>query len=490
MFEFDNSYARLPAVFFERVDPVAVEKAALVKVNHALGNRLDLNLDLLEENTAADLFSGNDLFVGSEPIAMAYAGHQFAGWVPQLGDGRAVLLGEVLDLDGVRHDIQLKGSGPTPFSRSGDGRAWLGPVLREYVVSEAMAALNIPTTRALAVVTTGENIYREDVLPGAILTRVSTSHIRVGTFQYFAARNDVASLKTLADYVIERHFPMLKDQENPYLGLLECMVSRQVSLISQWMGVGFIHGVMNTDNVLISGSTIDYGPCAFMDQYDPQTVFSFIDRRGRYAYGNQPSIGLQNCAYFASSLLPLLGEDENEAIKYAEQVLDSFPAKYEAAWAAELGAKIGLMNIQDDGDEELGQTLLQLMEKHKVDFTVAFRKLSHLGMTASSNDDLLIAMFNEDLAFQDWLGAWRKRLGKEDQSDRDRQKAMKAKNPAIIPRNHQVENMISAAVEGDYQPFENLLEAVTNPFEERSEFDRYQYPPVAINPHYRTFCGT
>ncbi len=489
MFKFDNSYAKLPDGFFERVDPVAVKNPTIIKVNHALGQKLGGDFASLGAKARANLFSGNELFQDSNPIAMVYAGHQFGGWAPQLGDGRAVLLGEVVNEDGLRQDIQLKGSGRTGFSRHGDGRAWIGPILREYVVSEAMAALNIPTTRALAAVTTGEDVFREQIVPGAILTRVSSSYIRVGTFQYFAANDDLSSLKTLADYTINRHFPAIKDQDNPYLGLLDQMISRQASLISKWMGVGFIHGVMNTDNVSVVGETLDYGPCAFMDIYDPNTVFSSIDREGRYAYGNQPYIGLRNCAYFASSLLPLLNDDPDQAVAIAEQSLDRFQEIYEIAWRSELGAKIGLSKATNK-DYDLSKDFLELMAKNRVDFIQAFRKLSDLKLEISPKDVSLLNMFHNDTAFQSWLVRWRLRLKQQDQSDQHRQAAMHSINPAVIPRNHHVEAMIASALMGDYQPFEDLLSAVTKPFEVPSQQAAYQRPPETVDHSYQTFCGT
>ena len=489
MFKFDNSYSKLPDVLFERVDPVAVKSPTIIKFNHALGQKLGLDFECLGSGVGAKLFSGNELFQKSEPLAMAYAGHQCGSWAPRLGDGRAVLLGEVVDEDGQRQDIQLKGSGRTGFSRDGDGRAWIGPILREYVVSEAMAALKIPTTRALAAVATGEDIYREQIVPGAILTRVSSSYIRVGTFQYLAASNDLSSLKALADYTIDRHFPAIKDQDNPYLGLLDEMISRQASLISKWMGVGFIHGVMNTDNVSVVGETLDYGPCAFMDIYDPNTVFSSIDWEGRYAYGNQPYIGLRNCVYFASSLLPLLNDDQDQAVAIAEQTLASFQERYDAAWQAELGSKIGLSNATIK-DHDLGKDFLEYMVENRVDFTQAFRKLSDLELEISAKDVPLLNMFNNDTAFQSWLVRWRSRLKQQGHNESQRQAAMRSINPAVIPRNYQVEAMISHALVGDYHPFEKLLSAVTNPFEALSQHAAYQLPPETVDHTYETFCGT
>jgi len=489
MFTFDNSYARLPEAFFERIAPTPVSDPTLIKVNKSLALQLGLDAKFLTGLSASNFFSGNEISQGSEPIAMAYSGHQFGGWNPQLGDGRAVLLGEVVDQFGVRQDVQLKGSGRTRFSRSGDGRAWIGPVLREYVISEAMQALNIPTTRALAVVMTGENVYREQRVPGAILTRVSRSHIRVGTFQYFVARNDLDALKTLADYVIERHFPELKDAQNPYLGLLESMVSRQAALIALWMGVGFIHGVMNTDNTLISGETIDYGPCAFMDAYDPNTVFSSIDHMGRYSYGNQPHIGQTNCAYFASCLLPLISSDEDEARESAIDALNTYEETYKAAWAVELNAKIGLASIFE-GDAQLGDDLLDCMARHKVDFTQTFRALTYIVKDNTAQEVELLKSFKDDVAFKDWLSRWRTRLTLDGTNGKIRQAAMQGKNAAYIPRNHQVEAMIAAALDENFEPFETLLDVLETPFEDRADYQDYQHPPAVVNDRYQTFCGT
>ncbi|SCA56006.1 conserved hypothetical protein [Candidatus Terasakiella magnetica] len=480
MLDFDNSYAQLSDSFFERVEPTPVSTPTLIKLNKKLSLQLGLDHEDLSHNKAGEIFSGNGILQGSEPLAMVYAGHQFAGWRPQLGDGRAILLGEVIDVFGERQDIQLKGSGRTRFSRTGDGRAALGPVLREYVISEAMAAMNIPTTRALAVVLTGEEVYRKTPLPGAILTRVSKSHIRVGTFQYFASQGDYSSLKTLADYVINRHYPDLKETTNPYLGLLEKVVSTQASLISKWMGLGFIHGVMNTDNVLISGQTLDFGPCAFMDHYDPTTVFSSIDVIGRYRYENQPYIGQCNCTYFASSILSLISTNEEKAKECATAVLNTYQDQYRKAWSIELNEKIGLSEVRL-GDEQLGQDLLDIMAHHQLDFTHTFRKLSKLSSLRSAQDDPIL---------HDWLMKWRFRLQTQQRSSKARQTAMKAKNPAYIPRNHQIENMISSALEGDFEPFDSLNAVLEKPFEEREEYLGFFQPPANRDEGYRTFCGT
>src|SRR5215813_3506983 len=398
-FPFEHTYAALPANFFARVAPTPVTAPRLIKLNRELAVQLGLDPELLDGPEGADILSGKRLPDGAEPIAMAYAGHQFGHFVPQLGDGRAILLGEVIDRDGVRRDIQLKGSGPTPFSRRGDGRAALGPVLREYIVSEAMYTLGIPTTRSLAAVITGENVIRETMLPGAVLTRVASSHIRVGTFQYFAARQDTDAVRRLADHVIARHYPHLADTERPYHALLEAVVARQADLIARWLLIGFIHGVMNTDNTSISGETIDYGPCAFMDHYDPAQVFSSIDEGGRYAYANQPRIALWNLTRLAECLLPLMSDDQEKAIAEAQEILGAFPEKFSAAYQAGLRSKIGLFTTRD-GDEALVQDLLDAMAAGKADFTLTFRRL---GDAAAGEASEVRALFTEPTALDEWI---------------------------------------------------------------------------------------
>src|SRR5437773_703898 len=371
---FDNTYARLPDRFYARVAPTKVREPRVVKVNGPLAQVLGASAELLASNRGASLLVGNELPSGAEPLALAYAGHQFGGFVPQLGDGRAILLGEVIGKDGRRRDVQLKGSGRTPFSRGGDGRAALGPVLREYVVSEAMAALGIPTTRSLTAVVTGEPVARETPLPGAVLTRVATSHVRIGTFQFFAARGDLEGLRLLADHVISRHYPEAAHTDRPYRSLLELVIARQAELIARWLLVGFIHGVMNTDNTSIAGETIDYSPCAFMDEYHPGKVFSSIDQQGRYSYANQPQIAMWNLARFAETLLPLIDEDQQQAIKEAENVLERFSARFQAAYSAGMRQKLGL-HTEADGDLELASEFLRLLATNQVDFTLAFRRL-------------------------------------------------------------------------------------------------------------------
>jgi uncharacterized protein YdiU (UPF0061 family) len=488
-FPFQNTYAALPDGFFARVAPTPVTAPRLIKLNRPLAVRLGLDPDLLESPEGAEILAGKRLPDGAEPIAMAYAGHQFGYFVPQLGDGRAILLGEVIDIDGIRRDIQLKGSGPTPFSRRGDGRAALGPVLREYIVSEAMAALGIPTTRSLAVTVTGEHVMRETALPGAVLTRVASSHIRVGTFQYFAARGNTEGVKRLADHAIARHYPQAAEAERPYHTLLEGVITRQAELVARWLQVGFIHGVMNTDNTSISGETIDYGPCAFMDHYDPAAVFSSIDEQGRYAYANQPRIALWNLTRLAECLLPLFSDDKDKAIEQAQSVLTEFPAKFTAAYQSGLRQKIGLFTARD-GDEALVQDLLDAMAKNKADFTLTFRGLSAAAEDAARDQDAR-THFADPIAYDEWVARWRQRTGEEPQTPAERAGMMRAVNPAFIPRNHRIEAVIQAAVaRDDYAPFEELIAVLAKPYEEQPAFADYANPP---EPHQRvlqTFCGT
>ena len=487
-FPFQNSYAALPDNFFARVAPTPVAAPRLVKLNRLLAEQLGLDPAELETPEGAEILAGKTVPQGAEPIAMAYAGHQFGHFVPQLGDGRAILLGEVVDRNGVRRDIQLKGSGPTPFSRRGDGRAALGPVLREYVVSEAMAALGIPTTRSLAAVVTGEQVYRGTALPGAVLTRVATSHIRVGTFQYFAARQDTEAVRRLADHVISRHYPDLAGTERPYHALLDAVIARQANLIAQWLLIGFIHGVMNTDNTSVSGETIDYGPCAFMDGYDPKQVFSSIDEFGRYAFANQPRIGLWNLTRFAECLLPLFSEDKDEAIKQAEAALDGFVEQFTAAHQEGLRRKLGLFTSRE-GDQPLAQALFEAMAAAKADFTLTFRRLSE----AAGTDDVseVRTLFEDPRGFDDWAVRWRQRLAEEPQTPAERREAMRKVNPAFIPRNHRIEAIITAAVENDdFVPFETLNAVLARPYDDQPEFAAYAEPPQPEERVLQTFCGT
>src|SRR6266700_4210055 len=487
-FPFQNSYAALPANFFARVAPTPVDSPRLIKLNRPLARQLGLDPDQLETPEGAEILAGKSLPAGADPIAMAYAGHQFGQFVPQLGDGRAILLGEVIDADGVRRDIQLKGSGPTPFSRRGDGRAALGPVLREYIVSEAMAKLGIPTTRSLAATITGEHVIRETALPGAVLTRIAASHIRVGTFQYFAARSDTEAVRQLADHVIARHYPHLEGANRPYHALLQAVIARQAELVARWLLVGFIHGVMNTDNTSISGETIDYGPCAFMDAYNPATVFSSIDEMGRYAYANQPRIALWNLTRFGECLLPLLSDDKDRAVEEAQIALGEFGDIFNTAYKAGLRKKLGLSTEQDD-DQTLVQDLLDTMAQGKADFTLTFRRLSD----AAGDGDLshARASFEEPAALDEWATRWLQRTGSEPQSASERLTAMRAVNPAFIPRNHRVEAVIQAAVDrNDFGPFEELLTELSKPYEDQPTYAAYMQPPEPDQRVLRTFCGT
>ncbi|MDJ0863319.1 MAG: YdiU family protein [Gammaproteobacteria bacterium] len=486
LFAFDNTYAQLPSRFYARQTPVAVEEPRLVKLNRGLAGELGLDPDELSSAEGLAVLAGNAVPEGAEPLAMAYAGHQFGGFVPQLGDGRAILLGEVLNLQGERFDIQLKGSGRTPFSRAGDGRAWLGPVLREYIISESMHALGIPTTRALAVVATGEPVYRESELPGAVLTRVARSHVRIGTFEYFFARGDTEAVSRLADYAIARHFPEAAGGESPYLALLHAVIARQARLVAQWLGVGFIHGVMNTDNVSIAGETIDYGPCAFMDAYHPGTVYSSIDRGGRYAYGNQPSIAQWNLSRLAQSLLPLIEENESKAVDKAQAAIDAFSECFEEAYLGCFRQKLGMQETHaDDADIVVG--LLQTMTESGADFTNTFRALCD---AADGSDHDVRDELGDSAASQDWLVRWRARLARETVEPAARQTRMRQVNPAVIPRNHRVEAALEAAVNGDFAPFEDLYRVLASPWEERPDSAAYRYPPEPHEVVHQTFCGT
>jgi len=483
-FAFDNTYARELEGFYVAWTAAQAARPRLVQLNRELAEELGLDAGVLDSEEGARIFAGNEAPQGALPLAQAYAGHQFGGFSPQLGDGRALLLGEVIDRNGRRRDIQLKGSGPTPFSRAGDGRAALGPVLREYLIGEAMHALGIPTTRALAAVVTGERVYRETALPGGVLTRVAASHIRVGTFQFFAARGDQAKVRRLAEYVIDRHYPELKGHANPYLGLLERVCDRQAALIAGWMHVGFIHGVMNTDNMAISGETIDYGPCAFMDHYDPATVFSSIDMQGRYAYANQPRIAQWNLARLAETLLPLIDADKNRAIARATEVVNAFPERYERQWLKGMRAKLGLVG-EEGADLNLAAGFLTAMEGKKVDYTLAFR---HLADAALGQEEAIRALFADPSAYDLWSGHWRERLAREAVTPLARAQALRLANPAFIPRNHRVEEALSAAVErGDFAPFETLLNILSRPFDDQPEFADFGQPAPEGRERYQTF---
>ena len=486
---FNNSYARLPERFFSRIAPTPVAAPKLIRVNRPLALHLGFDPDWLASDAGVQVLAGNQVPEEADPIATAYAGHQFGGFVPQLGDGRAILLGEVIDRDGVRRDVQLKGAGPTPFSRRGDGRAALGPVLREYVVSEAMAALGIPTTRALAAVLTGENVIREEVLPGGVLTRVASSHIRVGTFEFFASRDDLDGLRALADHVIERHYPDAASAKHPYRALLARVVGAQAELIAQWMLIGFIHGVMNTDNMSIAGETIDYGPCAFMDNYDPLTVYSYIDRGGRYAYANQPAIAQWNLTRLAECLLPLIDEDTDRAVAQAKEVLENFAPAFERAYQAGLRRKLGFLTAMD-GDAVLGRDLLHAMTANRADFTNTFRSLNEAA-SSTDGDAAARSQFTDPSAYDAWAARWRERLAKESVDPAARRAEMHTANPAFIPRNHRVEAMIQAAVSrSDFAPFEELLTVLSNPYEDQPAYAHYTKPPEEHERVENTFCGT
>lgn len=490
--KFSLRYSRLPERFYQRYTPEPVRSPRLVAFNRPLAEELGFEVSALpSQDELARHFSGNVVPPGAEPVAQAYAGHQFGNFVPRLGDGRAVLLGEVVDRHGRLRDIQLKGAGRTPFSRGGDGRAPLGPVLREYLVSETMHAMDIPTTRSLAAVTTGETVYRELPLPGGVLTRVAASHIRVGTFEYFAARGDVDGLRVLADHAIERHYPQLAEVAagERYLALLAAVQQRQAALIARWMGVAFIHGVMNTDNTSISGETIDYGPCAFMEAYDPRTVFSSIDRGGRYAYGNQPGIILWNMARLAETLLPLIDADDERAIARAGETLEGFSEQYSAEWLGVARAKLGLTR-EAEGDVALIDGFLAAMNAGRADFTLSFRRLAECAESPAA-DVALLALFQPSDAIAAWLPRWRERLAAEAEPLQAIAARMRRVNPLYIPRNHLVEQAIAAAVEeGDFAPFEALNEVLARPFEQQPGRERYAQPAEPAERVLRTFCGT
>lgn len=484
-FAFDNSYARLPPHFFQRVDPTPVAEPRLIEVNRALARELGIDAEAL---TAA-MLAGNEVPAGAEPLAMAYAGHQFGHFVPQLGDGRAILLGEVIDREGRRRDIQLKGSGQTAFSRRGDGRAALGPVLREYLLGEAMAAFGIPTTRALAAATTGQPVLRETALPGAVLTRVAASHLRVGTFQFFAARQDSEGVKALADYAIARHYPEAAEDEKPYRAFLQAVVERQAALLARWQGIGFIHGVMNTDNCSIAGETIDFGPCAFLDSFDPDAVFSSIDEGGRYAYSNQPRMAQWNLFRLAECLLPLLADGEAEAVAEAEIALEHYKTAFDDAYLAGMRDKLGLLAAQPD-DLALSQDFLKLMAASEADFTISFRRLYDAAADEEGKGALL-PRFADKEAIEAWLSRWRERIGQETASKEDRLAVMRHANPAIIPRNHRIETVIRAATDrGDFAPFREMLAALEDPTADRPDFALYEQPPQPQERVLQTFCGT
>ncbi|MFT5400495.1 MAG: hypothetical protein ACI8XW_003303, partial [Gammaproteobacteria bacterium] len=474
-----------PENFYARQSPVPVANPELIRVNHGLAEMLGIDSSWLESEAGISMVAGNQVPEGAEPIATVYAGHQFGHWNPRLGDGRAVLLGEVIGKDGERYDIQLKGSGLTPYSRNGDGRSPLGPVLREYIVSEAMAALGVPTSRSLAAVTSGEMVNREQRLAGGVLARVAKSHIRIGSFQYFASIEDGTGFKQLVEHVIARHYGDALDAENPTLALLEGVMQRQASLVALWQANGFIHGVMNTDNMLLSGETIDYGPCAFMDKFDSAALFSSIDQNGRYAYRNQPAIAHWNLACLGQTLLPLLADDEEVAIEMAQTALNKFPAMSEAAHLAVFSKKLGLSTSEAD-DATLIQDFLDLLESSGSDFTLAFRRLSELANGASEIESL----FDFGEFFSPWITTWQQRCAKETVSSAERQRAMMQVNPVYIPRNHRVEAAINAAYQGDFSPFHRLVDRLARPYDfDQADLD-LATPPEPREVVQHTFCGT
>ena len=477
---FDNTYSRLPKVMSSQLNPIPVKDPKLTIFNHGFSKELGLDFSSLNNNQIASIFSGNLLPKESKCIAQAYAGHQF-GYFTMLGDGRAILIGEHLSKNNKRFDIQFKGSGKTPYSRNGDGRAALGPMLREYIVSEAMHSLGIPTTRSLAVVKTGENVIRETPLPGAILTRVAASHIRVGTFQYVTATEDEKNLKTLFDYTIDRHYPKIKDSKTPAIDLLKIVMEKQIKLVVDWMRVGFIHGVMNTDNMAISGETIDYGPCAFMDAYDPETVFSSIDHNGRYAYFNQPGITKWNLARFAETLLPLIDKNKDKAIKIVTEIINNFGEIYKKNWLEMMRKKLGLIEKKNN-DEKLINDLLSLLHEQKADYTNTFCSLM--------NEDVQNDKIFNNKEFIDWHQKWKECLAKNNNSTEESLKLMRSVNPIVIPRNHKVEEVLEAANKDDLNPFHDFLKVLEKPYENQIKNNNYQSPAPPSEKKYQTFCGT
>ena len=479
-FQLERTYSKLPGVFFSKLSPTPVSSPKILLFNQKLAEEIGLDLSVLSEEERTQLLSGNLVPKGIEPFAQAYAGHQFGNFT-MLGDGRALMLGEHLTPSGQRLDLQFKGSGRTPYSRGGDGRAALGPMLREYLISEAMHALGIPTTRSLAVVATGESVYRESELPGAILTRTAGSHIRVGTFEFASIHEDKAMTQALLDYLIDRHFPEIREEENKALSVLRAAIDQQIDLITHWMRVGFIHGVMNTDNMALSGETIDYGPCAFMDVFSPDTVFSSIDHRGRYAFANQPYVAQWNLARLAESLLPLIHDERQDAIAGAEESLNAFEPAYKDKWLAMMGTKLGLAEA-DKQDERLVTDLLDWMHSNGADYTNTFRDL---GRQVLPENQLY-----QSETFETWHRRWQERLGGEGRSLDSSLSLMRSVNPVVIPRNHKVEEALQAGEEGNLNPFRNLLKALESPYEEADHLAPYQVPPKPSEKVHQTFCGT
>ena len=485
MFQFDNTYTRLPEAFYARVGPARVPEPNLIEWNDGLAERLGAQAENISDRELAEIFTGQRLLPGSDPIAMVYAGHQFGNFVPQLGDGRALLLGEAVDPSGKRHDIQLKGPGRTPFSRRGDGKAPLGPVLREYLVSEALHHLGLPTTRSLAAVKTGETVHRERPLPGAILTRVAASHIRIGTFEYFAARQDLDHLRLLADYAIRRHYPEIDTDPEAYFHFFRKVGEAQVELVTGWMALGFIHGVMNTDNASIAGETIDFGPCAFMDQFRADQVYSSIDQFGRYAYANQNKIVLWNLSRLGSCLIPLMGPDSDAEVDRLNRELESFANRFEERYSEKMLHKLGIFDGDDSGDGDLVRKWLGYLEREQLDFTLSFRNLAHLveGQTDSG-------LFEESEAFKDFFESWRQRIHRQDLNAEAIRQRMNRVNPVFIPRNHKIEAVIEAGLQDDFRLFHEMNKVLTNPYTEQEGYGSYQSPPSPEQVVQATFCGT
>ena len=490
-FPVTNQFFSLGNLFYRAQAPTPVPAPKTIAINTSLAEQLGLPVDFLNSSTALNIFSGNKVPVGSHPLAAVYAGHQFGQWNPQLGDGRAILLGELESTDGKLLDIQLKGAGPTPYSRMGDGRSPLGPVLREYLVSEAMSALGIPTTRSLAAVTTGEVVRREKPLPGAILTRVASSHVRIGTFQYFAARQMNSEVKQLADYCIQRHFPAALESDNPYVTFLKSVIERQARLIAQWQSVGFIHGVMNTDNILICGETIDYGPCAFLDEYNPAAVFSSIDRQGRYSYQNQPSIAQWNLAWLAQYMIPLLNSHEEKALELAKETIDDFWPTYNMCYAEIMCRKLGFEKSSEESLSLLTD-LLKLMTQEKSDFTLTFHTLADYLSNDRDCDNSISNYFNLGSPFQEWISEWKSMLSHEYKHTlKDPQRRMRTNNPVVIPRNHLIEEAIEQATnENNFDKFKELLTTLKSPYEPPKQLQKFTAPPTPQQRVSQTFCGT
>jgi uncharacterized protein YdiU (UPF0061 family) len=490
---FDNSYTTLPERFYSPQAPSPVKKPGLIRINNDLALQLGLDPAWLQSAEGIACLAGNSVPEGAASIATVYAGHQFGGWNPQLGDGRAILLGELIDRDGQRYDWQLKGSGRTPYSRGGDGKSPLGPVIREYILCEAMAALNIPTTRALAAVTTGELVFRDQALPGAVFSRIAKSHIRIGTLQFFAGKEDVEALKLLSNYVIDRHFPNAKNSTTPVLAMLHEVIAAQAKLIAKWQAIGFIHGVMNTDNILLCGETIDYGPCAFMDTYDPATVFSSIDQQGRYAYAKQPGIAHWNLAQLAQALMLILGTDkhsEDTTLQEVQEAINTFPELFLSAYQDIIKDKLGLAEFKTE-DDALYQELLRLMAQEKADFTLCFRRLAELANETACINSSIRELYEFGEAFSPWLQQWRQRLIEDSQSPSQRQSIMFVANPVFIPRNHLVQEAIAAAeTEGDFSYFHQLVDVLAQPHELDPANLRYAMPPKPGQEVQNTFCGT